>query len=90
MPEIRFTCSGCGVEIEADESLGKGTVRCPSCNNTIMIPMPGIKPGMDFAGFTIIRQLGVGGMGEVWLAKQKAMDRQVALKILSPALTRAR
>jgi len=29
----------------------------------------------------------MGGMGEVWLATQTAMDRKVALKILSPALT---
>ncbi len=49
--------------------------------------MPGISPGIIVAGYEIVRRLGAGGMGEVWLAKQTAMDRKVALKILSPALT---
>lgn len=87
MPEILFTCSKCGAEIEADDSFAGSIAQCPNCNSTVMIPMQGIKPGMKIAGYEIIRRLGVGGMGEVWLANQKAMDRKVALKILSPALT---
>ena len=45
-----------------------------------------LKEGMDLAGFTLIRQIGEGGMGEVWLAEQKSMSRTVALKILDPNL----
>ncbi len=87
MPEINFTCSKCGAEIEADESIAGSVAQCPNCNSTVMIPMPGIKEGMKIAGYETVRRLGVGGMGEVWLATQTAMDRKVALKILSPALT---
>ncbi len=47
-------------------------------------PMPGIEAGKKIGNFTIKKKLGVGGMGEVWLAHQEAMDRFVALKILAP------
>jgi eukaryotic-like serine/threonine-protein kinase len=44
-------------------------------------PMP--RPGEIFAGrYAIERMIGRGGMGEVYLAKQAPLDRQVALKIL--------
>ena len=33
--------------------------------------------------FTLIKKLGQGGMGEVFLAKQEQLDRKVAIKILS-------
>jgi serine/threonine-protein kinase len=87
MSEIQFKCHACGAEIEADESLGGGLSKCPACGSGLMVPAPGIHKGLEISGFKIESLLGAGGMGEVWLATQKMMDRKVALKILSPALT---
>ncbi|MEU1204922.1 serine/threonine-protein kinase [Nocardia sp. NPDC005825] len=39
--------------------------------------------GQVFAGYTIERLLGVGGMGEVYLAKDRDLPRSVALKLLA-------
>jgi serine/threonine-protein kinase len=38
--------------------------------------------GSTFAGYTVVRQLGSGGMGEVYLARHPRLPRQDALKIL--------
>ncbi|OBI91220.1 serine/threonine-protein kinase [Mycobacterium asiaticum] len=42
----------------------------------------GLKEGELFAGYTIVRRLGAGGMGEVYLAQHPRLPRRDALKIL--------
>jgi serine/threonine protein kinase/formylglycine-generating enzyme required for sulfatase activity len=41
---------------------------------------------VQIPGYVIHRELGSGGMAKVFLATQTSLDRQVALKIMSPAL----
>jgi serine/threonine-protein kinase len=40
----------------------------------------------EIGGFELVKLLGEGGMGKVFKAKQKSLDRLVALKVLSPQL----
>ena len=49
---------------------------------------PNIAPGTQLAHYRIISMIGAGGMGEVYLAEDMRLRRQVALKMLSPELTR--
>ena len=43
-------------------------------------------PLIDIPGYKILRQLGRGGMATVYLAVQESVQREVALKVMSPAL----
>jgi len=47
----------------------------------------GLRAGERFAGFAIIRPLGSGGMGEVYLVEHPRLPRREALKVLSPELS---
>lgn len=88
MSDISFYCPQCATEVTADSKLAGDTVQCPNCNIILLVPMPDITEGMYLGDFKIIKRLGIGGMGEVWLAEQEAMKRKVALKILAPHLTK--
>ncbi len=42
-----------------------------------------LEAGKSLGHYEIIRQIGAGGMGEVYLAEDKKLDRRVAVKILN-------
>ncbi|MGE0871006.1 MAG: protein kinase [Kofleriaceae bacterium] len=43
--------------------------------------------GSELGGYRIIRQIGEGGMGTVWLAEHVKLGRQAALKVLHPSFS---
>lgn len=58
----------------SDAHLGKSPDRSP------------LKPGTTISHYKIIRHIGSGGMGEVYLAEDSSLNRNVALKFLPESL----
>ena len=55
----------------------------PKLQHMIEIEIKKLEAGKRFGYYEIINQIGVGGMGEVYLARDKKLDRKVAIKILN-------
>ena len=87
MAKINIVCESCGAEREVDEKLAGSVLPCAHCEASIRVPIPNIAVGVKLGGFVLEKLLGFGAMGEVWLARQLAMDRLVALKLLSREYT---
>jgi len=64
----------------------RATNRRPSQEPLPEIALDAIKPGRMLGGYKLVACIGAGAMGTVWLARQISLDRNVAVKILRPAL----
>ncbi|MEO8573049.1 MAG: protein kinase [Pyrinomonadaceae bacterium] len=79
------------LRVEVDKLLSsaenaEGFLEQPASNqmaSAILEPKGMLKAGDRFAHYEIIRQIGIGGMGEVYLAEDEKLDRRVAIKILN-------
>jgi len=81
----RLICPQCRKEFAAAAAPG-ALLTCPRCRLTVRAPQEDPLFGRTIGGFHIIRRLGHGGMGAVYLAEQLSLHRYVALKGLRAGL----
>ncbi|MEI8078124.1 MAG: protein kinase, partial [bacterium] len=81
---MRFQCPHCQSIAVIDDSDAGQAVACGHCERAVLVPASRYAPGSVINDFVIQRELGRGGVGTVYLARQLSLDRPVALKILHP------
>ena len=80
---MRFQCPECHEIVSVDNAALGSNVQCGHCQKIVPAPASRTSPGAVIADFIIIRELGRGGMGIVYLSHQISLDRSAALKVLS-------
>src|SRR5208283_3271380 len=51
-------------------------------------PLRALSPGVKLGSFVILGELGAGGMGEVYRARDSSLKREVAIKVLPASFSR--
>ena len=69
------SCPACGTKVDTSNAEPLARVPCPKCGEKFRVERA-------FDNFVLVETLGVGGMGSVYKARDTALDRFVALKLL--------
>lgn len=74
-------CQTCGVVLPE----GRIAQICPQCSfgAALGLGAKGSGPGETIEGYELLHELGRGAMGVVWLARERSLDRLVALKLIA-------
>ena len=90
----KILVKSCGADVElrrdvekllASSDEAESFMESPAAKEVVsrIIEPKNLAAGVSFGHYEIVKQIGAGGMGEVYLAKDTKLDRKVAVKILN-------
>jgi len=80
---IKFLCQHCNKILGIDECCMGDNVICGNCKNKTAVPKKLFSKNSVIDDYVIIKKIGQGGMGLIYLAHQLSLNRPVALKVLN-------
>ena len=86
--EISFRCPSCRVKLGVEVEYAGRRMYCPNCEEKITIPKAGLGTWTTLGGCRLNKVVGEGSSGSVYLARERSMEREVAIKVFKPELSR--
>lgn len=74
-----INCRKCGAVIDVSRAPSFSSVTCPSCQ--AVQPVPAV-----LGPFLLLERMGAGGMGEVYRAVDRSLNRYVAIKVMQASM----
>ncbi len=78
-PVDSAACTKCGAMLDVKGLVPFTVVQCPTCGFEFQVPA-------RFGSFMLLQLLGAGGMGGVYRARDEALNREVAIKVMLKTL----
>jgi serine/threonine protein kinase len=78
-PVSSAACPKCGALLDVAGLPAFTAVQCPTCEFEFQVPA-------RFGSFLLLQMLGAGGMGGVYRARDEALNREVAIKVMLKSL----
>ena len=85
--EITFRCTSCRVKLGVEVEYAGKRMYCPMCGEKITIPKAGLGTWTTLGGCRLNKIVGEGSSGSVYLATERSMEREVAIKVFKPELS---
>ncbi len=81
MPAVRVRCPNCAGPVETCADSTLRNLACPACGNRFSLISEAETETRSLGRFDLLEEVGSGGFGAVWRARDRELDRTVAIKI---------